>query len=193
MKNVLINALIFAAGAGIGSVVTWKIVKTKYEKIANEEIASVKEYYAQREAEKEEACYEGDEIPISEVKPDPEEVVKKEYKELIEQNEYSNEEIEDVGTKPYVISPDEFGELDDYTIVSLNYYQKDNVLADDYNQIIKNVDELVGKRSLQRFGEYEEDSVFVRNEMLKTDYEILLDIRSFKEAREFDRRLSDED
>ena len=39
------NVLIFAAGAAIGSAVTWKLIKTKYEQIANEEIESVKEFF----------------------------------------------------------------------------------------------------------------------------------------------------
>ena len=43
-----ISVLIFAAGAAIGSLVTWKLTKTKYEAIANEEIKSVKEAWAKR-------------------------------------------------------------------------------------------------------------------------------------------------
>ena len=35
--------LIFAAGVAIGSAVTWKLVKDKYKKQADDEIASVKE------------------------------------------------------------------------------------------------------------------------------------------------------
>ena len=45
-KNLLNNVLIFAAGVGIGSVVTWKIVKTKYDQIIQEEIDSVKEAFS---------------------------------------------------------------------------------------------------------------------------------------------------
>ena len=46
--------MIFFLGAGVGSLVTWKIVKTKYEQIAQEEIDSVKEVFSKRldEAEK---------------------------------------------------------------------------------------------------------------------------------------------
>ena len=40
------SVLIFTAGAVIGSLITWKLVKTKYENIANEEIASVKETFS---------------------------------------------------------------------------------------------------------------------------------------------------
>ena len=44
-RDMLIKAFIFTAGAAIGSVVTWKVIKTKYEQISNEEIESVREEY----------------------------------------------------------------------------------------------------------------------------------------------------
>lgn len=44
-RNILIKGFIFVAGAAVGSAATWKIVKTKYEQIAQEEIDSVKEEY----------------------------------------------------------------------------------------------------------------------------------------------------
>ena len=48
MSEGLKNTIIFAVGALVGSAVTWKLLKTKYEQIANEEIASVKETYAKK-------------------------------------------------------------------------------------------------------------------------------------------------
>ena len=44
-RDMLIKAFIFTAGAAIGSVVTWKVIKTKYEQISKEEIESVREEY----------------------------------------------------------------------------------------------------------------------------------------------------
>ncbi len=84
--------------------------------------------------------------------------------------------------KPYVISPDVFGDADGYDVVSLNYYA-DGVLTDDWGDIIGNVDDIVGEESLTHFGEYENDSVFVRNDRLKTDYEILKDERNFSDIK----------
>lgn len=46
MNKTLIGVLAFAVGAAIGSAVTWKVLKTKYEEIAQEEIDSVKDEYA---------------------------------------------------------------------------------------------------------------------------------------------------
>lgn len=44
-RDMLVKAFIFTAGAAIGSVVTWKVIKTKYEQISKEEIESVREEY----------------------------------------------------------------------------------------------------------------------------------------------------
>ena len=45
MNKTLTNLAIFVAGAAVGSIATWAIVKKKYEQIANEEIKSVKEVF----------------------------------------------------------------------------------------------------------------------------------------------------
>ena len=84
---------------------------------------------------------------------------------------------------PYVISPDEFGEDQEYEQISLIYYA-DNTLADDEDMVMdeEEIERTVGMDSLTRFGEYEPDSVFVRNDELKTEYEILLDQRPYFEV-----------
>ena len=75
-----------------------------------------------------------------------------------------------------MISPDEFGELPEYDKVSLTYYS-DKVLTDENMKPMStdDIERTVGSESLKHFGEYEDDSVFVRNDLLKVDYEILLD------------------
>ena len=50
MNNTLLtNALMFAAGAAVGSAVAWIFAKKRFEKIANEEIESVKRVFCKRE------------------------------------------------------------------------------------------------------------------------------------------------
>lgn len=49
------------------------------------------------------------------------------------------------------------------------------------HNIIRNVDEIVGEESLDHFGEYEEDTVYVRNEELETDFEILKDDSNYRD------------
>ena len=83
--------------------------------------------------------------------------------------------------KPYVITPDEFGEIDDYETITLIYYS-DEVLTDDDDELVEDVENVVGVDSLSHFGEYEADSVYVRNDILKADYELLLDQRNYSDV-----------
>lgn len=70
--------------------------------------------------------------------------------------------------------------MDGYERISLTYYA-DGVLADEDNEPVDDIEEIVGD-GLEHFGEYEEDSVFVRNDAKKCDYEILRDLRTFAEV-----------
>ena len=86
----------------------------------------------------------------------------------------------------YIIPPENFGELDDYETSSLTYYSGDDVLADENNEIVQDQDreKLIGREALYHFGEYEEDSVFVRNDILGCDFEILLDRGKYSDVLE---------
>lgn len=64
MNNKLFSAIMFTVGAAIGSAVTWKVIKTKYERIAQDEIDSVKSEHLRlmqkmRQKLSESATYEG--------------------------------------------------------------------------------------------------------------------------------------
>ena len=85
---------------------------------------------------------------------------------------------------PYVISPEQFGEFDDYDQESLTYYA-DHILTDSCDRIVEDVEQTVGFESLAHFGEYDEDSVYVRNDRLKMDFEILRDQREYSKVLEY--------
>lgn len=168
--------LAFVGGAIIGSILTWKCVKEKYEKIAQEEIDSVKERFSKREKKDSEK-----ENGIN-VRDEHEKEVDK-YHAVLQKERYGGNREEGCPVeRPYVISPEDFGELDEYEKVSLTYYA-DGVLTDEDDEVIDDVEDIIGEDSLTHFGEYEDDSVFVRNDILKTDYEILLDQRNYSEVR----------
>ena len=82
--------------------------------------------------------------------------------------------------RPYVIPPDEFGEFEDYEAISLIYFA-DKVLTDEDYEIVDDVDDVVGLDSFNHIGEYEDDCVHVRNDRLKSDYEILYDPRNYSD------------
>ena len=90
--------------------------------------------------------------------------------EIINENSYASSD--ETNDKPYVIPPEEFGEMEGYVQSSLTYYA-DRVLTDEDDNVIDDVDGIVGADFYKHFGEYEEDSVFVRNDGKKHDYEIL--------------------
>lgn len=158
MNSKTILFLSFIMGVAAGSVGTWYCVKKKYEELAQEEIDSVKEVFLKREKES--------------------------YAVLLQKQGYTNysdmnveEDVDKNDTKsvkPYVISPEQFGDNEDYETISLTYYS-DQILADENDEIVEDVEQTVGFESLSHFGEYEDDSVFVRNDEKKCDYEILLD------------------
>lgn len=212
MNRKIINVIMFAAGAAIGSAVTWKIVKDRYEKIVQEEIKSVKEVFSDRfnssneETSSEESDDEmSEEDPVSDYRKicwddledlDPSELEEEEY-----QADYAGAVVskyEDIANiykeggadnmltseprEPYVIEPIEFGELDGYKTFELTYYE-DGILEDEDYDIVKNPEEILGPDALGSFGEYEDDSVFVRNERLRADFQILKDYRTYDEAR----------
>ena len=190
MKSLLTSTLIFAVGAIIGSTVTWKLIKTKYEQIAQEEIDSVKETFSrlhEESTDKDERAKMAERakgfIDNKNEKPDIKEFTAKlkeceyvKYSDSKEDKERKNITV----NKPYVISPEEFGEAD-YNIVSLNYYA-DGVLANDFDEVVDDVENTVGEDFEEHFGDYEEDSVFVRNDELGLDYEILRDMRNFSDV-----------
>lgn len=176
MNYTLSKVIVFTVGAAIGSAVTYKIMKDRYEQLVREDRDSIREYYERK--------YSVDKEEVSEEEPEPDatQVAIEEYAAEIIKNGYANYSNvvtkEDDVEKPYVITPDEFGELHGYQIRSLIYFA-DKVLTDDDYELIEDVDGIVGRDSLNQFGVYEEDSVFVRNDRLESDYEILLDSRKY--------------
>lgn len=189
------NVLLFTAGLVMGSVVTWKMTKDKYEQWANDEIRMMREYYNRKEEE----CYEEedlDEEPIEaevrterSTKPDLTEYTSRlnesgytDYSEISKKDEKEEDDESDMEEKPYVISPEEFGDFDDYETIELTYY-KNGYVTDDQDILMSNdeVEEAIGWNNITRMGEYEEDALHVRNEKRKTDYEILQVFDDYRE------------
>ena len=196
MNCKLLSFLTFLMGASVGSLVTWKCIEKKYKQIAQDEIDSVKETYTKMrkdEFKAKHADLEAMKERLSNSEPEnvktPEVQRKevKEYEDVIARHNYTsysnniNEKGGDVMTdRPYIIPPEDFGDYPDYETISLTYYN-DKVLTDEYNEIVDDIDDLIGEDSLNHFGEYEDDSVFVRNDALKVDYEILLDSANYSD------------
>lgn len=185
----------FGAGFGTGLLAT----KKKYEKRSDKEIASVREAFKKHMDEvaknvpptrrgsskkkKEELSNKGTSNSDFRSAPLPNDPIMDDYKDYAapySSKKTLNTKEHQKSLEPYVISPDEYMSSE-YEAKSLVYYA-DGVLADDDDNMIPNPETLLGKKALHSFGQYEDDSVYVRDDNLKIDYEILLSQKSFKKS-----------
>lgn len=176
MNKKLFNVLLFTAGAAIGSVVTWRVMKARYERIVQEEIESVKETWARMNREDDDSSVVDDnDEDEDEDASDDEDVdpVMIDYYKLANKYKGSDDKIENSEegggddevpyiNGPYVITPNDFGDGDyDHDTYCLTYYS-DGVLSNDWYE--------------------KEDILHVRNERLKADYEIVRDCRKYADV-----------
>lgn len=208
MNKKLFGVIMFAVGAAIGSAVTWKVVKTKYEQIADEEIDSVRDEYISlmekmKKQLKENATYEdpqdADEEEDDEYYPDDDERdFTEQEREQIEYYKMTSryrtsdgieEDDNEEGGKgnedevpyingPYVISPDEFSSSPPGYFAQPLDYFADGVLADSWGVKV-DIEETIGEEALEHFGDYVDDVVHVRNERKEIDYEVTRDPRTY--------------
>ena len=189
MRNIFksFSAWSFGAGAAVGAFATWRFVVKKFERIAQEEIDSVKEEFRKKEKElaKSKETTEAEDKPA---KADADLLAFRRKGPRVDYTSFSKdppeEAIVEAGTpimppeaKPYILAPEDFGG-DDYEPITLTHYA-DGILVDEDDEPIENVDEMVGLDYASHFGEYDNDVVYVRNERLKCDYEILRDERDY--------------
>ena len=176
MNSKTIHLAACAVCAAVGAAAAWWFAKKKYERLAQEEIDSVKEVFSKR------AHSEQKDTPKTAPKPEkaPEKGKQSTYATIVRNMGYGeNTEKKDA---PYIIPADEFGDFDDYDTITLNFYA-DNIVADDDDEIIEDIEDTIGFDSLSRFyeGAGDIDSVYVRNERLKCDYEIFRDLRRYRD------------
>ena len=154
--------LIFSLGVAVGAVTSWFIAREKYRKIADDEIASVKEVFQRKKKEEAELAEEN-----------------KTYCGLVDT--YDTESADDDmvedkedGMLPYIIDPGDYGQNTDNEITVLMWYGND-ILTDTYGVNVDDIDNTVGREFIDHFGENPEepDVVYVRNDRLEMDYQIL--------------------
>lgn len=175
--------LIFVAGAIAGTVAGIGMSKRHFEAIAAQEINEVRDYYGKANKEladqlvdktsdiKEEQAEEPAEKSIEETK--------KEYDNIIKHGNYvTTEEIDDEedysDDEPYIIDPSEFGNNGHYATQTCTYFA-DGVLVDDVDEVIEEPETLVGNFHVDIFKDFDATSVYVRNDWMKMDFEILRD------------------
>ena len=184
--------LIFAAGLAVGAVAGAVLVKNKVLADAKAEIDEVREYYRESRGVKE----------VEEVKEKVEETIdhiqdlieEHETKPKIEKEHTNYSQITKMYTSkdecqtpmyddPFVIDPSEFGENPEYDTETLTYFA-DGVLVDDVDDVIEEPDIVVGLENLKVFEEFGATTVYVRNDIYKTDYEIIRDDWNYSDLKE---------
>ena len=205
MNNKVFGTILFTAGAVIGSLVTWKVIKTKYEDIAQKEIDSVKEEYTRlmvsmKKKLNDSVTYKDDNNEDDRSEKDTDNIddsIMTNYNEIVKsyrssddeentQNKKEGEEKEEDNDgvsymeAPYVISPDDFGSVPGYNVEPLDYFA-DGILADGWG-VELDIAETIGEDAINHFGDYDDDVVYVRNEQTKLEYEVTRDPRTYAEA-----------
>lgn len=92
--------------------------------------------------------------------------------------EIASEAVSNENRMPYVITREQYAYDEDgqyYSKITVNYYPRDRVVLDDDEEPIENVASFIGWRNLSRFGDGSDDPdvVFVRNDKLETDFEVI--------------------
>lgn len=87
--------------------------------------------------------------------------------------------------RPYVISVDEFmNDNPEYDKTTITYFEGDDTLCDEREEIVPDVEGVITTDALAHFGNMSNDRnvVYVRNDRISTDFEIIRDKRNWHEV-----------
>lgn len=181
MNNGVTLVVGMIVGTGIGILATRSYFKTTYETKADVEIESMKKYYeGLLKKTKDAVIFESKEPPLIQYITED---TPKHLKELKEQLEEEVPHVSDYIkafnqeqpiTEPYIITPEIYFEEDDgFEKITLTYYMRDQILADDHDCMLEDIESAVGLDWEDGFGDYVNGVVYVRNEFRHCDYEIM--------------------
>ena len=193
MKKEFTYFVIFAIGTAAGSLASMKYFKTKYERIADEEIESVKKSFTQLMKKSDILNKKTDSNPKNNSNSISDNTKGKEtLNKVVSKLDYTSfskssakEEAEDdkpEGDLPYIIPPEQVGE-DDYECNTYTLYS-DGVLTDELNDVVEEEDlaYLIGSRDVfKHIDDYGNGAVYVRNDFLGTDFEIIRCLEAYNE------------
>lgn len=175
--------LIFLAGAAAGSLITWYFTKEYYRKKTDEEVNDVVAHFRnayKREVEEPRRIQQETERQQREAWQEQ----KKAYYKMSQQYQPPDEPVPEVGyypephphedyNPPYEVTEEQVLDMmrmnDEWEQVELTYYEADDVVVEDREQM-ENWSEYVGPVSSKCFNS--QGRYFVRNEKYKVDYEI---------------------
>lgn len=178
MTNYILS---FGAGLAVGIGATYIYMKQKYEEKLSEQIQEVRKHYQK----KENVEGEPDRNPPKTNKPKTVELehyqdIVKRYSEV--ENELAERESpqedepeEDI----YEISAEEADGYLGYDEISLTYYQEDDILCDDQEEVIEKPEDIIGN-ALDHFSE-DLDTIYVINRRIQAVFEVQMVEGSYAE------------
>ena len=162
-----------ALAGALGAAAGWYVAKTRYEQLAHEDFLARKE--------KDQTPDEKSAHPWQVTNECTAGTLCKEAKNAYERYSGSSNTRGLEQKNIFVIDPEELGDKKDYSISEWTFYAGDGVLADELDRPVKHTEEAVGTEWENRMGEYEDDIVCVRNDILRCYIEISRDLRPYKE------------
>lgn len=174
------DTIIFSVGFIAGAFITYFAVKKKFEALADEEISAMEEYYNKNNIKKAKNKNEAKDVHNGTNIKDKEIIDRVGY-DKIPKNEGNQKNMkEDYSTTPYVISDEEFEMDDEYDKEALIYYAGNDYLIDEDADEALEISIYIGREALNRFNQ--DNIVYVRNERLRTDYEIHKEDSEYEEV-----------
>ena len=199
MNKTLIGSFVgFLIGAVGGIAAGYFYSKNKYLNMAEKEIESVRKVYEKHFSEHptEELTDHSLDKPVPAPLIDPEKETYKNYAGVysgrsgepkvgsVKASIQTNKPHKSPVKTPYIVTPEEYRESD-YESETLIWYS-DKILADSDGNVIHNINEVIGPEALSSFGRYLDDTVYVRDDNKKIDYEIIWDSRKFSSVNKID-------
>lgn len=194
MKNGIKSIAAFLIGGLLGGCITYQIIKKRFEQRLAAEMDILKKTFSQKTKKpkekntSKEANEVADDITSrlnARKKKDPIDYTSfykssndnEDEETVVEEELKTNAPVESL---PYVVTPAEF-ESTNFEQRWLTYYAGDNVLADENDEKV-DISSTIGESALKRFGEYESDIVYVKNDIKETVYEVSRNPKAFKEV-----------
>ena len=187
----------FVIGAAIGSATTYFLLRKKYESDVETEIREVRAAYKKAQAndsnsDKDAPSEEAPETPSrntnyerSSLDLDKHEKAQKNINKPVPTDYTTYYKPEDIEIQeapemqkpieykpPYTISPNDFGEIQSYTEMYLELHPNGVLTDSSTGEEVEDVEDLIGTNWEGGIGEYEVNTVRIRNERLSMDIEI---------------------
>ena len=185
--------IFFSAGMVAGGLVGYYICKRKYHIVQVEEVEPAKTGEKSEGSGLLKVSSEEMGEMIEKTESKMYEASYKQYQKGADEEWEEAEKVSPVEPEmvPYCISPDAYAnEHNEYAKIVLLYYEDNEVLEYEEYDInagddhFADIGSTIGHDAINHFGEYERDAVFVRNERLGNDYEVLLIHSAYDEGED---------